>query len=767
MKIALPLLLSLYFTGMTVSGWAQPLPAPPPVNDIRVKVDPVSGGYAITSAVLHWTFEGSIGQPVRDLHTLAGKDSVGTFKAVSFSWKSGNAYTATIRWYAQQPVVIFSMSLPEGSRQGIVTFPVFKKIPSLPYSFSYHNRIFPLPQFFLEETSTPWLLFNDHADACVLSPASDFMVSLMTVDSTARGIDTIGSGLNPEVQILPPHFTHSTILVLGRGIRSTWDEWGNALRALYDRRRPANDCDALLNYFGYWTDNGGDYYYNYDTTKGYSGTLLAVKDHYREKGIPLGYVQLDSWWYEKSNFGMDRRRGAPRKNPNLPAGAWNLSGGLLEYKADPFLFPRGLAAFQKDLGVSLVTHGRWMDPGSDYYKKYKMSGFSAIDPAYWEHIMRYLRQSGVISYEQDWMNYQYTRNPEMISDINTGNAFTDGMAEAAQKNGINLQYCMALPRYFMQGIKYNNLTTARVSGDRFLPKRWIPFVFTSQLAYEMGIWPWSDVFKSSETGNMIVSVLSAGVVGTGDAIGKEDKANILMACRDDGVLVKPDIPLLPMDQDYLQMARGQKKPVLASTHTQHGKIITGYVLAFSDAMDTAAGNVVTIAADAADAASVDAASVNRTTSLSPADAVGARQFSFRPGELVKAEKVVVYNPQRNVLRLITGGEAFRDELPEDKYAYYIIAPVTPAGIAFLGDAGKIAATGKKRIAGIRMSGKTLQVDVLFAKGESMVTLRGYSERAVIADKGTINRDAATHLFTLSLPAPVTGSGVTVNFRERQ
>jgi hypothetical protein len=519
-----------------------------------------------------------------------------------------------------------------------------------------------------------------------------------------------------------------------------------------------------LNRFGYWTDNGGDYYYNYDTTKGYAGTLLAIEDHYREQGIPLGYMQLDSWWYEKSNYGMDRHKGAPRKNPLLPAGAWNLSGGLMEYKADPFLFPDGLAAFQKKLGVPLITHSRWMDPNSNYHKRYKISGFAPVDPAYWEHIMTYLEKSGVVAYEQDWMNYMYTRDPEMISDISTGNAFTDGMAHAAAKHGIDLQYCMALPRYFMQGVKYNNLTTARVAGDRFLPKRWIPFLFTSQLAYEMGIWPWCDVFKSRERGNMIVSVLSAGPVGTGDAIGKEDKANILAACRKDGVLVKPDVPLLPMDQDYLDMARGRKRPVLAYTYTQHEKITTGYVFAFSDAMDTA-GNVATVAADAADAASVDAASFNRAPrGVAAADTARCRRIAFRPGDIVRSNRIVVFNPKENTLRLLTGNETFHDELPEEKYVYYIIAPITSTGIAFLGDTGKIAATGKKRIAGIEVAGKALRVTVLFAKGESTVTLRGYSGHPIAADRGTIRFDASSHLFELTLHAPATGNSVTVNLR---
>ncbi|HEY4207523.1 MAG TPA: hypothetical protein VGM31_11950, partial [Puia sp.] len=169
MKVAL-LLLFTCFTGITTSVWGQP------VNDLRVKVDTATGGYVILSTSFHWEFGGSVGQPVHDLHTDAGKDAVGVFKAISFTWQSDNSYVGTIRWYAQRPVVVFSLSLPQGAQHGAVTFPVLRRMPKLPYQFSYHNRIFPLPQFILEETSTPWLLFNDNADACVISPASDFMV---------------------------------------------------------------------------------------------------------------------------------------------------------------------------------------------------------------------------------------------------------------------------------------------------------------------------------------------------------------------------------------------------------------------------------------------------------------------------------------------------------------------------------------------------------------------------------------------------------------
>lgn len=711
MKVLLSLLLSVCLTVPVLAG------------NIHVKIDTASGDYTVTSDILNWTFGGSIGQPLHHLQSLHGKDAIGMYDEYRFSWQRDIHYQSSIRWYAQTPVVIFSWSLPNGTQQAPATFPVFTTIPRLPYRFSYHNRIFPLPQFILEQTSTPWMLFNDSADACVLSPASDFIVSLMSgSDSSA-----IACGLNPEVTRLPAHFTHSTIMVLDKGIRTAWDKWGNALRAMYKRTRPANDCDTLLKYFGYWTDNGGDYYYNYDPAKGYAGTLQAVHQYYKQHGIPLGYMQLDSWWYEKSNYNMDREPGSGRKKPAYPAGPWNLSGGLMQLKADTFLFPHGLSAFQKELGLPLATHSRWIDPNSPYHSQYKISGFAATDPAFWKHIMAYLKTSGVICYEQDWMNYMYMRNPEMISDVNVGNAFTDGMAEAARQNGIHLQYCMALPRYFMQGVKYNNLTSIRTAGDRFKPERWIPFLFTSQLAYEMGIWPWSDVFKSPETGNMIVSVLSAGVVGTGDSIGAEDKHNIMMACRTDGVLVKPDLPLLPMDENYVHMARSEKTPILSYTYTRHGDITTGYIFAFAN------------------------------------DSSYDRRFSFQPAKLGWNKKLVVYNPQSAALRVVDKGQSFADELGRGNYACYIVAPVTAPGIAFLGDAGKIAATGKKRIAAMAASARTLKIKVLFAKGETSVVLRGYSLRPVTSDKGRIATDPGTHLFSVTLPAPAAGSDEWVTF----
>src|SRR5947209_3364563 len=142
----------------------------------------------------------------------------------------------------------------------------------------------------------PFALFDTHANTMVLSPASDFMVAQLSGDQKQG----LRSGLNVTLVSVPAGYTYETILAIGSSINRTWDTWGAALTDHYGKRRPANDADGGLKYLGYWTDNGGTYYYHYDPALGYAGTLLAVKQHLDQIGVPIGYMQIDSWWYPKT-----------------------------------------------------------------------------------------------------------------------------------------------------------------------------------------------------------------------------------------------------------------------------------------------------------------------------------------------------------------------------------------------------------------------------------------------------------------------------------
>ena len=284
-----------------------------------------------------------------------------------------------------------------------------------------------------------------------------------------------------------------------QGINRAFDTWGQALTAMGGKTRPANDADVSLNKLGYWTDNGAAYYYQMADSMTYEQTLAAVKSDFDQAGIPLGYLQLDSWFYPKGSGAEWTNNGA----------------GIYRYEAAAPPFMSGLARFQQNLGVPLITHARWIDSSSPYHTLYKMSGNVVIDPAYWETVAGYLANSGVATFEQDWLD------DKAHTDFNLtdGAAFLDNMAASMARRNLTMQYCMAAARHFLQSSKYSNLTTIRTSADHLERDRWTDFLYSSRLASALGAWPFTDNLLSTETSQLLLATLSAGPVGIGDQIG--------------------------------------------------------------------------------------------------------------------------------------------------------------------------------------------------------------------------------------------------------
>ena len=601
-------------------------------------------------------------------------------------------------------------------------------------------------------------MFDDAAHAAVLSPASHFMIadvyarpakatagaSPEPTDPTRRlpagprqtGTDVIVSGFVPTLRSIPAGFTQASLLVLGDGIHHTWTTWGNSLTDLSGKTRPANDADAGLKSFGYWTDNGAGYYYNYDPQLGYAGTLKALAAKMKQLRIPLGYVQLDSWWYEKSYTGPDGAEGEPYKNKNLPRGPWNAYGGLLSYTADKDLFPGGLEDFHDQIGRPLITHNRWVDLNSPYRKSYAITGVAAIDPRWWDDVADYLKRCGVVTYEQDWLDRIYQYSPALQTTPDAADAFMDNMARATKSRGLDLQYCMGLPRHYLQGTRYDNLTTVRVSEDRFERDKWEWSLYVSQLAGALGEWPWVDTFFSGETPNLLLANLSAGMVGVGDTIEQIDAGDIRHVIRPDGVIVKPDTPLVPLDQTYVSDATDQSAPMIAATTTDHGTLSAGYVFSFPR-------------------------SARQTTG------------EFRPADLGIAGDAIVYDAVAHTATAVAAGQAFTVSFNSAAYAhawsYDIVVPVSHGGIAFLGDAERFVSLGRQRIDRLRETPRGIEARVRFAAGEANVVLHGFAPaepRAALIGGGAIDAhtyDATTGAFTATVSPPAGADTADVSF----
>ncbi len=709
-------LASLCLANLTV---ALALTVSSPKTGISVSLNGKTGKYKIAARVPAWSFAGNLGTAAQSVRTIRGSDRNGPYQEITFAWHSGTLpLRGAIRLYQNRRLLLFRYTYLKPASPPSLAFPSFTAIPGHLDHFSYRNTAFAPPQFELGQYGTPWLFFDNKANAMVISPASHFIIAAMQGD----GEHLIASGLDKELSSVPAGFTQQTLMAVAPGIRHTWQIWGAGLLGLEGKVRPGNESDVTLKYYGYWTDHGATYYYKYDKSLGYAGTLKAVIVQYRKEKIPVHYLQVDSWWYNKSFKGM---------SPDNHTGQWNAGGGEMLYRASPTLFPQGLKAFRKSVGLPLMTHGRWISEHSPYRQHYRISGVAAIGMKWWNHIAAYLESSGVVTYEQDWQSVIDKRSPAFSSTVGTGDEFYNDMATACRTHGLTMQYCMALPCDFLQGSRYGNLTSIRVSDDRFLRKRWRNFLYTSQLAYAIGTWPWTDVFFSNETDNLLLSDLSAGPVGTGDALGAEDRQNIFKVVRSDGVIVKPDVPIMPLDQMYIDDVAHATSPFIADAWTDDGPVRTAYVFAYSRS-----GHV-------------------------------GQDVRFSPREVGIRGPAYVFDYFGHKIQRVASGRTFSTQLGANGTGYYIVAPVGRSGIALFGDSGKFVSMGKERIASLVEGGGSIAAQVLFAPGGGPMTLIGDapSKPAVTISgghAGPVQFTASTGFFSVQVSPKTSTPPITVH-----
>lgn len=637
-------------------------------------------------------FSGSVGVSLSNLTISSGFDKAGgSYNELAFDFVTDAPRHAAIRTYTNSRSVLFTNTLPTGGPNSFA-FPNFNRYPAGLHNIAFAGT-FGYPTFGGSDSESPWVAFDAAFHTAILSPATHFMVA-----ATGASNGLLSSGISAQIAALPAGFSHQTLLTIDDGIGHTFDAWGNLLTGVTGKVRPANDADITLSHLGYWTDAGASYYYTTAPGLSYQDTLSAVKANFQQKNLALGYVQLDSWFYPKG-----------------PTDNWTAYGsGIYEYQAASPPFTSSLATFQNSIGLPLITHARWIDPSSPYMSQYRMSGQVSIDPAYWNQVANYLASSGAAGFEQDWLFSQAST----AYNLTDGDAFLDNMANSLAPVHINVQYCSGTARHFLQSSKYNNVTTIRTSEDRFNPSRWWRFLYASRLASAVGAWPFTDVFFSSETGNLLLATLSAGPVGVGDKIGTLDGGNLHRAVRADGVIVKPDTAIAPIDSSFWSDATGAAAPVVAATYSDFGELRAWYLFTFAQGTNT--------------------------------------QATFRLADAGVNNPVFLYDYFQGAGHLAQPSDVLN--LDATSFSYQIAAPVGASGIAMVGDAGQFVSLGKKRIASLTDDG-AVHIVVEFAKGELERDLIGYSPAPVLASASTGRagqtvRDPSTGLFRVRVhPGP--------------
>jgi hypothetical protein len=652
-----------------------------------------TGEYRVHCLGAGWILVGTLSDKPEAVSRTSGIDRLGAWREVQARTR---AEIAAIRVYENEPVVLFRDQRTEAGAN-LHVFPAFQRLPAGLMELGYGVNTFARYQFGRLGGQGPWVLFDKKRRTMVLAPTDHFLAVSMT--DAADGADP--GGIDPRISMLPPGFEHGTMLALGQGIGVTLDSWGRALQVLNGKKPVPNDADVLLRKFGYWTDNGSTYYYKPVPALGYEGTLLAVRDAYRKLDVPLAYMQLDSWWYPKE------------KGNSLAAMAVN---GETLYRADPKIFPGGLRAFQQRMGLPFVVHARWVAADSPYRRRYRMSRNVVLSPAFWSDTASYLHAGGVVVYEQDWLN----ENARPAINLTDPRQFLGNMARAMGEEGIAIQYCMPLPGYFLASTRYQNLRTIRVSDDRFQRSRWDDFLYGSALAHAVGLWPWSDVFMSRELPELILATLSGGPVGVGDALGEIDASHLRMAMRTDSVLLKPDVPVQPIDASFVSDAQSSNATMVAATRSGEELEVFAYPRSGSEEQAT----------------------------------VSLRELGI-PGPAYEWDWV------RQSGRRVPAGGSFAMVF-QDGWAYAVVTPIGRSGIGVLGDTGKIVPLARERFPSVTNS-TAPHVMITFAAGEDAVRLAGYAARRPIirALRGSVaalQYDEQRHLFRVTVQPPTAGAG---------
>ena len=103
--------------------------------------------------------------------------------------------------------------------------------------------------------------------------------------------------------------------------------------------------------------------------------------------------------------------------------------------------------------------------------------------------------------------------------------------------------------------------------------------------------------------------------------------------------------------------------------------------------------------------------------------------SIAPAELGHTGRVYVYDVNADFGKTIESATAYTQSLASTTTTgYSLVAPIEPSGIALLGDKGKNAAMGRKRLSSFR-DDASISVGVSFGEGEESGTPQGYAPAA--------------------------------------
>ena len=662
---------------------------------------------------------------------------------------------------ADEPVVVLRLEAKE-ARQGIATgdfaapavawhFEPAARVdggaPEEMRAFGHQYTEFALPVFsdaamsrwrllpFRPAVVVPLGLVAPDGRTILLAPLQSFHVQVIGVPAGREQADSgLSAGWHGDIDEVAAGFATELAIIAGDGMRECFARWARLLRARSDVRAPARDSDALGTRLSYWTDNGSAYWYRTAPGHDAASTVVAAVEDLEARGVPVGAVQLDSWWYLHEvlrPFDTDEWVVPP--------------SGMVRWEARDDVLPDGVGALRERLGRRpLVVHCRHLSSQSPYLDEFAtwIDGDRA-HPQHADLYERLLDQAvawGVEVFEHDWL-IECFLGVRQLRAPGRAAAWQEGIDAGLGARDLHAQWCMASPADFAQTSRLHHVTSIRTSGDHgYLvgPELlWAWFLHTNVMARALGLWPYKDVFHSAAGDatrevEALLAALSAGPVGVGDRIGEADVALIRRTCRADGVLVRPDVPIAATDRAAFDAPVWTGAAIVGTAHSQHTAGRWGYVFT---------GNVGN-----------DKQPATTRVAL-------AGLGDDRPGTAT----IAVFDWRLGRVDVLEADGEYAVALESAEWDYRVLAPVLPGGIAVLGDPALYACAGDTRVADVVVEGETVVVTVLGA-GEQ-VRIAGWSQHPIRAHAWSpaagrseveVTHDAVTGMWEVALDIGTTG-----------
>lgn len=415
----------------------------------------------------------------------------------------------------------------------------------------------------------PMMLIAPDNRTVLLAPRNSFHEQVMAVEGGLR------CGWHGDLDEVPEGFTTELLVWGASSPRAALQEWGAELLRLYRTVRPGRYDDDLLIHPSYWTDNGAAYWYKTEPDMTVTETLVATVEDLRARGVPFSTVQLDSWWYPHQTL-----------RPFNTAEWLVPPTGLIRWEPRDDVFPDGIDAIRTALGdPPLAAHIRHLSSQSPYVEEFDcwIDGDRAHPKtsALYERFLDWCVDWKIDTFEHDWLIECFLGVRGLRAASGRARAWQEGVDRAAGARGRTLQWCMPSPADLCQTVTLQNVTSIRTSGDHgYLVSAgylWAWFLYTNTFASALGLFPFKDVFHADLDDphahaevESLLSALSVGPVGIGDGLGRTNPSIVRRTCRANGVLVKPDTPVIAINRSFRKWA------------TSRGQLLTGTATSVKD-----------------------------------------------------------------------------------------------------------------------------------------------------------------------------------------